>query len=601
VTLGVAGAAWLVACGPPAGGPGGEGETRPAGTAAPGAGGAQATTAPSTAQGNVQRNRTLIIGFEGGSVQAPEIANPYVPGAALSQGYHQLMIESLFYLNYETGKSVPWLAESANYNSDFTAVDIKLRNGVEWADGQPLTAEDLAFTLDLLRDPGSTSLAYGPEMAKWVKAVRVTDPQTVHVDLVEPYPRFIFNNFTVHIWGAVRVLPKHVWEGKDPKTFTFYDPSKGWPLYTGPYRLVKASSDEFVYDRRDDWWAKKTGFADLPAPERVVFVEAGLDDKKAAALQSNAVDGEPSLKLDTFLEVRKNNKNAIGWLDAEPFGWVDPCPPILGFNCQQAPWDDAEMRWAVNYAIDKKKVANIYGLGHGVPARYNFPAYPPLEALLDENKDLFTKYPVMDYDPKKATAIFEKKGYKKGPDGVYAKDGKRLQVDLLVKAESPDMPPLIVAFLKGVGIDAAPKALANAQYSDLRNRGDFQMETTHVACGSTVDPFGDVNNLHSRWIQPRGQVRSNNQWSYANPQYDQVVDKIAALPPGDAGLKPLFRQALEIRLRDLPIIALAQQIRVVPYTTKYWTGWPTAKNDYFHPPNWWMTFLQTVLKIKPAG
>src|SRR5262245_44125477 len=345
VTLRVAGAAWLVACGPPAGGPGGEGETRPAGTAAPGAGGAQATTAPSTAQGNVQRNRTLIIGFEGGAVQAPEIANPYVPGAAINQGYHQLMIESLFYLNYETGKAVPWLAESASYNSDFTAVDIKLRNGVEWADGQPLTAEDLAFTLDVLRDPASTSLSYGPEMAKWVKAVRVTDPQTVHVDLVEPYPRFIFNNFTVHIWGAVRVLPKHIWEGKDPRTFSFYDPSKGWPLYTGPYRLVKASSDEFVYDRRDDWWAKKTGFADLPAPERVVFVEAGLDDKKAAALQSNAVDGEPSMKLDTFLEVRKNNKNAIGWLDAEPFGWVDPCPPILGFNCQQAPWDDAELRW----------------------------------------------------------------------------------------------------------------------------------------------------------------------------------------------------------------------------------------------------------------
>src|SRR5262249_35680310 len=163
--------------------------------------------------------------------------------------------------------------------------------------------------------------------------------------------------------------------------------------------------------------------------------------------------------------------------------------------------------------------------------------------------------------------------YKKGPDGVYAKDGQRLQVDLLVKSESPDIPPLVIAFLKAVGIDAAPKALTTATYYQVRNTGDFQMETTPVACGSTGDPYGDVVNLHSRWIRPKGEVRSNNQWSYANPEYDAVVDKIAALPPGDPGLKPLFRQALEIRLRDLPIIAMAQQIRVVPYTTKYWTGW----------------------------
>jgi peptide/nickel transport system substrate-binding protein len=62
----------------------------------------------------------------------------------------------------------------------------------------------------------------------------------------------------------------------------------------------------------------------------------------------------------------------------------------------------------------------------------------------------------------------------------------------------------------------------------------------------------------------------------------------------------LWRQALEIRLKEIPIISLSQQKRIVPYTTKYWTNWPTEQNGYFHPPNWWMCFLIPILNIKPA-
>lgn len=567
---------------------------------------AQPTTAPAAAPSpavrtTVPREKTLILGFEGGPVQAPEMANPYVPGLRINQGYHQLMIESLYYLNYETGQAIPWLAEGHQYNQDFTEVTIKLRKGVEWADGKPLTADDVVYTLGILRE--NPSLAYGPEMQRWVKEVTAVDPQTVRVKLDAPYPRFIFNNFTIHIWGAVRILPKHIWQGQDPMKFTFFDLSKGWPIYTGPYRLIKADANEFVYDRRDNWWAAKIGFAKLPAPERVIFVEAGTDDKKAATLQVNDVDGQPSMTFDTFVKVKERNPHAIAWFDKPPYSWIDPCPGILGFQCEQAPWNDKDMRWAVNLSIDKKKYADTTGFGVGMPARYNFPFYAPLEALLNENNDLFEKYNVLEFNPQKAMQIIESKGYKKGADGIYAKDGQPLKANLLIKSQALNLPavPLLLTFLKGIGIDAAPQALADTQFFDLRNRANFELETTHVACGSVVDPFAELNLFHSQWIRPRGEVRSTNLWGYKNPDYDALVDKIRLLPPGDAGIKPLFRQALEIRLRDLPIIPLAQQFRVVPYSTKYWTNWPTAQNNYFHPPNWWNSTLQIVLNLKPAG
>jgi peptide/nickel transport system substrate-binding protein len=566
----------------------------PTATSAP----ATATSAPSAA-GEVPREQTLIIGFEGGAVAAPEVANPYSPGSAINQGYHQAMIESLYYLNYQTGEAIPWLAAGPEqWNSDYTEVDIPIRKGVEWSDGEPFTANDVAFTINMLRE--NTTLSYGATMQQWVKECTATDDFTAHFVLTGANPRFIYANFTVFIWGAVRIVPQHIWEGQDPNTFTNFDMSKGWPIWTGPYRLVKASSSEFVYDLRPDWWGAKSGFHDLPAPQRLVFVDAGPDEKKAATLTANEVDGQPSLQIDTFLDVVKKNPQAIGWTAEPPYAWIDPCPGELGYNCQVAPWDDADMRWAVSYALDHQKIADVGSAGFGTPSAYNFPAYPALQEWLTENEDLLKQYDSTVYDLAKAKQLIESKGYTMGADGFYAKDGQHLKVDILVKSSNTTLPPLLVAMLQAAGIDAAPKSLAEAQYYDLRSRGEFEIETTHVACGSVTEPYDELNNLHSRWIKPQGEIRSNNPWGFSNEQYDNIVDQIGALPPGDPQEHPLFRQALEIRLKELPILSLAQQKRVVPYTTKYWTNWPTEQNGYFHPPNWWMCFLMVIVAIKPA-
>src|SRR3954468_15958204 len=88
---------------------------------------------------DVPREKTLIIGFEGGPAQAPENAGLNAT-ATNSQGVHQVMIESLWILNYQTGESVPWLASGPEqWNSDYTVVDIPIREGVEWNDGEPFT------------------------------------------------------------------------------------------------------------------------------------------------------------------------------------------------------------------------------------------------------------------------------------------------------------------------------------------------------------------------------------------------------------------------------------------------------------------------------
>lgn len=548
---------------------------------------------------DVPREKTLIIGFEGGPAQAPENFGLNAT-ANNSQGVHQLMIESLYVLNYQTGEAMPWLAAGPEtWNDDFSVVTIPLREGVTWNDGEPFTADDVVFSINMFKE--HSTLIYAGGIATEVESAKAIDPQTVEITLNSPNPRFIFNNFAVQIWGAVRIVPKHIWESQDPETFNNFDLAKGWPVWTGPYKLIKASPTEFVFDRNPDWWGAKTGFQPLPAPERVVFVDAGPEDRKAAALVANEVDGEPSLRMDLMPDVMSRNSQVIGWTTEAPYGWIDPCPGMLGFNTQVAPWDNAQMRWAFSYALNKQGIADATSNGYGQTSPYNFPDYPAIQSWLTENQDLLDQYNSTVYDPDKAKAMFEEQGYTMGGDGFYAKDGQHLSVNLLVKSADTIVTPIIIANLQDVGIDAAARSLTDATYFQARDTADFEIETTHVDCGSVTEPYAELLTLHSKWIRPAGERRSNNVWGWKNEEYDSIVDQIAALPANDPQEHALFRQALEIRLKELPIISLSQQKRVVPYSTKYWTNWPTAENDYIHPPNWWMTFIVPLVNITPAS
>src|SRR5258708_8818890 len=143
-----------------------------------------------------------------------------------------------------------------------------------------------------------------------------------------------------------------------------------------------------------------------------------------------------------------------------------------------------------------------------------------------------------------------------GSDGFYAKDGKKLSVDVLVKSADTNVTPLVVASLQDIGIDAAPRALVDASYFQARNVADFQIETTHVNCASVTEPYAELNTFHSKWIKPAGQIRSFNQWGWKNADYDALVDKIGALPANDPQEHKPFPQPLQIPLNQLPFLSL---------------------------------------------
>ena len=161
---------------------------------------------------------------------------------------------------------------------------VKLRKGVTWSDGQPFTAQDVVFTLNMLK-ANSPDLLYAFDMKTWVQDVTAADDLTAKITLTSPNPQFLPRYFTWFQDNGFPIVAQHVFQGQDQKTFTNLDLAKGWPVTTGPWKLVSATADQKIFDRNDDWWGAKTGFRPLPKMKVDVAGQQRRPDKALVAVE----------------------------------------------------------------------------------------------------------------------------------------------------------------------------------------------------------------------------------------------------------------------------------------------------------------------------
>src|ERR1700722_13973283 len=141
-------------------------------------------------QSAVPRNRTMSLvwgGREGRWVDF-ELWNPYSIGANHQNGPN-IIYEPLAFYSAFADKTYMWLAESYQFTSDFRQLTIKTRSGITWSDGVPFSAEDVAFTLNSVRDFGP-KVKWGVDIHQVMKEAKATDANTVVVDFLVPSPRF---------------------------------------------------------------------------------------------------------------------------------------------------------------------------------------------------------------------------------------------------------------------------------------------------------------------------------------------------------------------------------------------------------------------------
>jgi peptide/nickel transport system substrate-binding protein len=573
------------------------------------------TIAPTTAAAaqaavkDVARNRTLVVTPWG---QGAEIANPTNYNIYLNTSWnHQresgdkTVYEDLMYTNLNTGEIIPWQAESFEYNDAFTAITVKLRNGITWSDGQPFTSKDVKFTLEMLRD-NAPDLMYSTVYKEWLKNVDTPDDLTAVLNLNKPNPRFFEENLARGWENHQVIMPMHIWQGQDPKTFTNFDLAKGWPIGTGAYKLVASSAQQMVYDRRDDWWGAATGFKPLPQPQRIILIPAASDEATAQLYIGNSADSGNPLQPATFEAASARNKNLQSWNAQGPvWGAPDGCGYVFTFNNAKAPWNNADVRIAINYAIDRDQLSSLGYNSANYPIVAPFSSYMKERWLPGKLQAVIDKYDRNKRDLDLVAQHMQAAGYAKDDNGMWVKDGQTLKVPVRGPQFFGPLAPPLTEQLKSAGFDATaiiePDS-STAWSDDLLTGASDTIFFVH--CGSITEPLNTLTDLHSKNGPPIGTKcpYSIACTRYSNPEYDKLIDDMTGMvgSPDNQKYMDDAAQALDIYLRDMPEIMLLEELHAVVFNNTYWTGWPSVKDPYVAPYPPGEAWYLIINKIQPT-
>ena len=507
----------------------------------------------------------------------------------------------MFLLNYESAKLEPWLATGMTHNDTKDVWTLSLRKGITWNDGIPYTADDVLFTTQILVDHAKD---FG---AGWIKAVKSTDKVddlTIKFTLAKPDPFFQLNNFASKIVGSFNVVPKHVFDGKDAATFNNFDLSKGWPLGTGPYKLVKTNQTETTFDLDPNYWAQKQVSRACPLPS--------ASSSRLLALKKLPAPCSLSTRLITrrrsahrLLPHMPQKSEPDRLVRQAPYAWFDPCERNLEFNVSKSPFNDKDIRYAISYAIDRAQVVAIAYGGNSLPSKSPFPNYGGLSRYvkLAEDAGLYTKYPVGTYNLDAAAKIMTDKGYTKGSDGYYQKGGQSIAFDLV----TPNYPEIVAVGqvvaeqLQSFGINATQRKEDPGVFDVALHNGTVDAWIGWEMCGSVNEALSSLNTLNNFYLVPTGTRADTNFWRWDNAEYSKIMTDWAKLALDDPNNDKAFLQAYEIHLRELPVIPVAQAIKMIAFDKTYWTNWPSVDNNYIQPPTWWQSTAEIIHNIKPSG
>lgn len=471
--------------------------------------------------------------------------SPSAPSGPAGLIFEPLMITT----SMDAKNPVPWVAESITFNEDGTAAEIAVRDGIVFTDDKPLTADDVVFSLLLLRDQPATNGSALP-ITDAVKK----DEKTVTVSF--DGPSFAF----APTLGLTYIVPKHIFEKIDPVKDAISD-----PVGSGPYMLDKFSDQLYTFKKNEKHWA-----ADEFTAEQLHF-PAYTTETFTTALQQGEIDwsGGFVANVDKIF-VDKDPEHRGHWYPG--LGVVN-----LTFNLEHPLFQDLELRRGINYAIDRERIAKVAMSGY-VPAPN--PTALPTPTFDDYISEQY-KGLAFEFDAAKAEQTLDAAGYRKGDDGVrVAPDGTRLEFPLQIPSAYVDwvsVTQILDESLSAIGVKFTPQGVSEDVWIEARNGGNFEVTLSIVSAG--INPwFMYRSMLSSRYKTEDGSVRANFQrW------YDDETDELLAAytRTDDQAEQQKAIDGLEtIMVEKMPALPIVVAPNWFNYNTVNWSGFPSEKDPY---------------------
>jgi peptide/nickel transport system substrate-binding protein len=414
-----------------------------------------------------------------------------------------------------------------------------------------------------------------------------------------PAPRFF--DFVAYKFDiGVYIMPEHIFKDQDFATFTFFDIDKGWPVTTGPWRVVYSSQEQKVLDRADDWWGVAAGVAELPAAKRFVYLPDPGEQGLVSGIIANQYDIDTGIQPASFATVFAGNPKVTTWTGQEsPFGYVDWWPHSLYVNNEKEPWSDPNVRWALSSYLDRDQIIDIAWMGASVPSTLFVPDYPPLKPFMDAVQPLIEKYPYLEHNPAKGDELLTAKGWTKDGNGMWQDEsGKPVSLEIISFFDFTSVGPVVVEQLKRAGIDAAYSEPPNM--FDRLAAGDYTGALFGHGGSYSSDIYYSLRLYQSASEKiPGGHLVNFSRWH--NDEYDKLVDELYGISPTEMDkVMEIWQKCMEIWMPEYPDIQISQGLHRLPTNTTYWSNWPDQENPYVNTAHWHLTWPLVVHTLKPA-
>lgn len=431
----------------------------------------------------------------------------------------------------------PYLAESWSTSDDGKSVTLNLAQNAKFHDGEPVTSEDVAFSIETIKENHPFKSMYGA-----VESVDTPDEHTAVLNLSEPHPAILLAMSS----QLGSVLPKHIYGGDDVDIRQHPNNAEG-TVGCGPFKLTEfKAGDYIIMDRFDDYFIDGRPYLDrivyrriAESTSRVIAMEEGQADMYAWASDPIELN---RLKRSDHIDMTGDGYEAVGALQ-----W-------LAFNLEREPFNDKRVRQAIAYAIDKDFIMNaIMG---GFAQRSTGPIHPG---------SLFAPEGVNPYnlDLDKANALLDEAGLPPNEDGIRFS----AELDIIVnRGTFKRIAEYTKTQLREVGIDVTISVTSDirAWIKKVSNH-DFDMTIDSVF--NWGDPVIGVHRTYqSTNIRPG--VPWHNTQQYKNTELDALMEQAGAETDLEKR-KALYQEIQKIIVDDVPIAYMA--------TSPFHTVWNTTR------------------------
>ncbi|MDU0292148.1 ABC transporter substrate-binding protein [Saccharothrix longispora] len=521
---------------------------------------------------------TLIV-YTGQSGDWQINFNPFSP--TMLEGPGTIFEPLFFFNNIRDVEPRPRLGRSFTWNADGTKLDVVLRDDATWTDGEKFTAEDVVFTLDMVKKNAAMN---GTGYKGTATAV---DDTTVTITFDEP--SFMEGP---QVLGRIWMVPAHKWKDlATPATDVVKE-----PVGTGPFQLEDFKAQAFTLKANPSYYDGE------PALKKVRYLALSGNQSGEAALRQGQIDWQTGPVPD-IADVEKNypGYKAI----------TVPMNQTALFTCSnaalgcQGPQTDVAVRKAIYYAINRTQVNQL-------AFENTSSEISPGAALLERDEDVVSaklqeRSAPMQPDEAKAAELLEAAGYAKGADGVYAKDGKPLAMTLKVVAGWTDYITAVDTMtqqLQKVGIRITAQQVSWNEWSDARGRGEFELLIDALHQGPAPDPYYNASYFFSTATTAGvGEVANPNFARFSNPAVDAALAALKGVDPKDTAARQPYFDTIQTEIeKAIPYIPVLTGGTTSEFNAKKFTGWPTKDDLYSFPAVWARPeHSEIFLKLKPAG